>query len=353
MIIDRTELGYYHLISRCVRQAFLCGREFEHRKAWLEERVRRLASLFAIDVCKFSVLSNHYHLIARNQPEAAAEWDSSEVRKRWKALFPGSSLLSSADTGNAAHGIQGDDGRTEVLRSRLCDLSWFMRALNEYIARRANREDGRRGRFWEGRFQSIRLLDEEALIQCSVYIDLNEVRAGVADTPETSTCSSVYSRILVKRMHEKRRGERSKATSVDHLIAHAQEYEPRSTDAHASFRSNEAGIWLVPIERAPASVPQPSTAAAARRRGLFDMTLEQYLKLVDAFGRIVREGKGAIAANLKPILERMRVDVTHLTTFVTRIRNLYGTVAGSPRLVKKEARRRNQSRVRSVTSSLR
>ena len=70
-IIDRTESGYYHCISRCVRRAFLCGDDYEYRREWIEDRVRKLASIFAIDVCKFGVLSNHYHIILRNEPDAA------------------------------------------------------------------------------------------------------------------------------------------------------------------------------------------------------------------------------------------------------------------------------------------
>jgi len=340
-LIDRTESGYYHCISRCVRQAFLCGDEFDYRRAWIEERARWLASIFAIDVCKFGILNNHFHLILRNEPDLVEEWSDDEVVERWKSVHPGSALLRGKpdQEGDATM-------RVAEMRERLRDISWFMRALKQYVGARANLEDGAKGQFWSERFKSIRILDEAALLACSIYIDLNAVRAKIADTPEESKYSSVHNRILVKHLHECRRGERPKAPQdAEQLIGFENECTARLPDrtkrtkrkkkrrgrqrAALPFRADEAGIWMTPIENDPPGAPKRKTAAARRRRGLFNMTIGAYLALVDEFGRIVKAGKGFIADCYKPILERLRIDPDRLATFLQGKKQLYGTIAGA------------------------
>ena len=133
---------YYHCISRCVRRAFLCGedrvsgRSFEHRRQWIVERVKRLAGIFAVDVCAYAVMSNHYHLVLRLRPERAREWSDEEVLKRWSELFSGPLLvrrfLCGARLGKAE--LQRVSRFAGTYRERLGDLSWFMRCLNKSIA---------------------------------------------------------------------------------------------------------------------------------------------------------------------------------------------------------------------------
>jgi REP element-mobilizing transposase RayT len=199
------ETPWYHCVTRCIRRAFLCGedpltgRSCEHRRAWFADRIKELAGIFAIDVAGYAAMSNHAHLIVRIDRDRALGWSVDEVLKRWTALFTGPLLvkryLSEQRSAMTAAETETVHEMAEVYRARLYDLSWLMRTLNEDIARRANAEDGVKGRFWEGRFKSRALLDEAALLADLAYVDLNPVRAGIAETPELSDYTSIQERI--------------------------------------------------------------------------------------------------------------------------------------------------------------
>ena len=146
--IDIDASPYYHCISRCVRRAYLCGvdsvsgRSFDHRKQWVTEKLAQLSEIFAIDVCSFAIMSNHFHLVVRVDGERARSWSDEEVLTRYCGLFKHSKNEVENSSGKALDEI------IAKWRARLYDLSWFMRCLNEAIARRANKEDGCTGHFW-------------------------------------------------------------------------------------------------------------------------------------------------------------------------------------------------------------
>ena len=171
---------YYHCISRCVRRAFLCGSDsvtgfdFEHRRQWIVDRIRLLCSVFAVDLCAYAIMSNHYHIVVRINENEVGQWTDEEVARRWMQIFSGPLLmhqfLGNASLTESEHAYVAE--LFTIWRKRLSDLSWFMRCLNEPIARMANTEDRCSGRFWEGRFKSQALLDERALLAyCFKKID--------------------------------------------------------------------------------------------------------------------------------------------------------------------------------------
>ena len=192
--------GAYHCVQRCVRRAFLCGiddytgRSFEHRKQWLEERIHLVAGCFAVSIHAYAVMSNHLHLVVQVDPSHAERWSDADVVERWLRLFPPRDT-SDETRARKSESILVNAERLATIRARLGNLSWFMRCLAEPIARRANREDGCSGRFWEGRFKSQLLCDERALLAAMAYVDLNPIRAGVAKTLQASRHTSAARRI--------------------------------------------------------------------------------------------------------------------------------------------------------------
>ena len=272
-LIDRENGGFYHLISRCVRRAWLCGedpltgRSFEHRRQWIEDRMFKLATCFTVELYAYAVMSNHYHIVLHIDPTAANELSDYEVAHRWTTLCPPSrhGEIDQFRFDAQVEALLKNPERLAVCRQRLGDLSWFKRFMNEWIARRANAEDGCKGRFWEGRFESKVLLDERAAYTCMTCVDLNPIRAGMTT-----------------------RLEESEHTSVKRRIEGVAEGSPH----HA------LGEPLRPLNVVPVRDPPH-----------LEISLESYLGLVDWTGRMLREDEvGAIPDDVIPVVSRLTGD---------------------------------------------
>ncbi|MCG6938223.1 MAG: transposase [Gammaproteobacteria bacterium] len=271
---------YYHCTTRCVRRAFLCGEDkftgksFEHRRKWIEERLLQLGGIYAIDVCAYAVMSNHYHVVLHINRDQALGWSVNEVIDRWHQLFKGNLLSQRYCQGEPLSKAEQTalNECVEEWRNRLMDISWFMRCANEFIARSANREDQVTGRFWESRFSSQALLDEKALMAGMVYVELNPIRAKMAETPEQSDYTSIKRRI-------------TQALKVNNPEAIGQ--QPETLFPFAGY----------PGADMPEGIP---------------FSLSDYLELVDWTGRIIREDKrGYIPEQVPPILQRLTIDTRH------------------------------------------
>ena len=282
-----SDTPYYHVTSRCVRRAFLCGvdastgRSFEHRRQWIEDRIRILASLFAIEICAYAVMSNHYHLVVKLNPGESASWTDDDILERWTSLYRGPLLVQRYRAGEPLSGTELDSVQESavVFRRRLQSLSWFMKCLNEPIARLANKEDRCTGHFWEARFHSQALRSERALFSAMAYVDLNPVRAGLASTPEQSKHTSIRTRIM---------GDSS-----------AQ----RTEAVEKAIRAGELFHLEWPVR---ALLPFADRVGHDTESATLPMHETEYVKLVDIAGRVTATGKlGRIDPNLRPILERL------------------------------------------------
>jgi REP element-mobilizing transposase RayT len=204
---------YYHCVSRCVRQSYLCGRDartgidYEHRRKWIQNRLHKLSQAFAIDLCAYAVMHNHIHVVLHIAKGKADGWSMDEVLLRWRHFYKCPPVVR--------HYLDGDYGDdlppgtlhqlqqlAALYRSRLQSISWFMRMLNEYIARRANKEDNCKGYFWERRFRSQAILDEKALASVMAYVDLNPIRAKIAKSLESSKYTSIQYRLNARRVNK-------------------------------------------------------------------------------------------------------------------------------------------------------
>ncbi len=134
-IVVEDQVGVYHCIARCVRRAFLCGvdsytgQDYSHRKEWILDRMRELAGLFAIEVCGYSVMSNHLHLVLRNRPDIAEQWSGDEIARRWCRVFPPRHDATGEPVEPNEHDLAiltANPERLAELRQRLANLSWFM-----------------------------------------------------------------------------------------------------------------------------------------------------------------------------------------------------------------------------------
>ena len=202
-IIDTESPGFYHCTNRCVRRAFLCGydeeqkRNYDHRKSYLEQRMKLLCDVFAVNIFAYAIMSNHYHIVMYVDPGAPQLWTDKEVATRWLKVFP-SRLDKPENSQQREFRIQAIMNSPELLekyRERLGSISWFMRRLNEPMAKLSNQEDDCTGKFWEGRFTSQALLDEAAVLSCMVYVDLNPVRAKISEKLIDSDFTSIKARL--------------------------------------------------------------------------------------------------------------------------------------------------------------
>lgn len=299
-IVNIENSRYYHCISRCVRQAMLCGKGYEHRKKWLEDRVELLAGVFGMAVGGFAILDNHMHLLIRLEPERVPEWSDEEVIRRWIRAFPGG--IDPQDTKRIEKRIEEelqDHERVQTYRTRLADLGWFMKALKEPLSRMANKEDGCSGAFWDARYKSIAILDREALLATCAYIDLNVVAAGLASVPEQSEHTSIRQRvahILENGGAEKLKAARQSASMGCKAIGDLEE-------SH----------WLCPI--------QDRRSLGATRAGMFEgFSIGSYLLVVDYTSRQVRPGKASVPAEVSEILDRLDSDAD---TWSARLKRLF------------------------------
>lgn len=369
---DPNSVAIVHLIQRCIRRAHLAGfdavsgKSYEHRREWIRCRMERLASVFGIDVLSYAIMSNHLHVVVRTRPDVIDTWPDSEVALRWLRVFPGRRIDEQlADpTTSDVDALANNSNRILEIRTRLSNPSWFMKALCEPIARMANKQDETTGHFWEGRFKAIGITDEAGLLACSMYVDLNPIRAAMAQTPAESLHTSAYDRI------QSLQGATIPSAAADLVAIDTTEAgrilrtstpdQLRKRNADARKRRGASILrdaWLSPLtinERANAGPIPSTTGVRASDKGFLSLNLADYLKLLDWTGR--QQGtiqKADIPSDLGHILKSIGINGRMWINLVWGFMKYFGKGgrAGSPESLKESASQRNRKFARGQKSA--
>lgn len=317
-VFSPDEIAVVHVMNRTTRRCFLfgddrlSGRNFDHRKVWVEDRLKLLASQFGIDLLCYTVLSNHFHLVLRSRPDVVCTWDDTEVARRWLTLCP----VQKDESGRAIeptdaelNSIRNDKLSLAQIRRRLSDISWWMRLFCQNIAQRANLEERETGKFFQARFKATRLLDETSILACAAYVDLNPIRAALAETLEGSQFTSIQKRLLDLK---------------------ASAGEPIAASEQRSAASFLAPVDLNEASDRIGSCPHPHGHRCSDK-GFLPMTVAAYAEMLDWTARQIRGDKrGATPAGLAPIFDRLGI---HRETWIELVREfgrLFYVVAGQP-----------------------
>jgi hypothetical protein len=322
-VFDPAEIAIVHTMARTVRRCYLLGadpvtqKNYDHRKDWIETKLQHLAATMGIDLLAFALMSNHCHLILRSRPDVVANWSDDEVARRWLLLCPLRKVPSSDNNSDEyvaaepttaeLNAIRSNPVRLAQVRSRLSDISWWMRLLCQHVAQRANREEGDGlGKFWQSRFKAVRILDEATLLACSAYVDLNPIRAALAERLEDSQYTSVKRRIETLKQE-----------------THGAHPPPSSDDFLSPVCVDEA--------RDPIGPHPSSHSPRCSDKGYLPMSSEEYLQLLDWTARQVRQDKpGSTPEDLPPILERLGLEPKVFTDQVRLFGRMFSAAAGQP-----------------------
>jgi len=334
---DGARRGTFHCTTRCVRRAYLCGQDpltgqdYSYRRVWILLREEQLAGLFTIDIEFHSEMSNHLHMVLRPYPRAAKWLGAEEVARRWLTITKLAKCMSDelpVPDEKKVQELAKDKKRIKKLRKQLSSISWFMAILSENVARRANAEDGVKGRFWETRFKCRECADVSAILLCGIYVDLNPIKAGEVDNPRAAYFTSAYQRIEAQTQ---RRNARHRADG-----------------------------WLAELTLQPESQATETRACTSRtgRRasdmGILPISFDSYLRLLEWTARLIRSGeRSTIPKDLAEILDRMNIEEAAWLDTVQWYDDLFGHVVGSCASMGEAAKRMETSNMKGTTASRR
>ncbi len=302
-IVNLNTTTYYHCTTRCVRGEYLCGQDrisgknYLHRRQLIIDRIAFLARYFCIDICAYAVMENHYHLVLRVNRDKAKRLNINQVYDLYTSIYKTSKPLAQAFFDKNASKQLKRMAKATILkwRARLYDMGWFMRSLNEFIAKQANAEDGKKGHFWASRYYSQALLDRSSLLTCMAYVDLNQIRSA--------QCSSLDSCLF---------------SSIRQRLAQTQQSPESSMHEHRSL---------------PCLLGFENTGSDG-----IDFSLQSYVNLVEVSGKVVREGKrGYLLDEHQGLLKELQLNEDSWTLLISKFEGMFHHFAGLPKKLNEHA----------------
>jgi len=336
-LVDLSVTRLYHITSHCGRGASLKADGTDWRKEAIRCALERQHHLFGVDVITYSLMDNHFHLVVAIRPEEVAAWSPLEVARRWATLHPpriNGRVMKPEATERVIESLAADPGWVEITRAKLSNLGQFMKDLKQPLAQQANREEGARGSFWDGRFGSEPITSEEQLLAVLAYVDLNPFAAGACRFPEEGRHTGLYERLQscrrvldevageVEADGHADAGEDAEATGRCRPDSMPSPGDPEERvygaagalgmGCEAFVERPERYIWFAPLEEGTEGTLSNRSGLAPdlrrRSRPLFPsrgFRLADYLKVVDYVARLIREGKAHLDHAAAPILARV------------------------------------------------
>jgi hypothetical protein len=310
--------------------------------------MEKLASVFGIDVLTYAIMSNHLHLVLRNRPDIVETWSDKEVALRWLQIFPGRRMDENLGdpTTNDVDALSKDTERLAILRVRLSDVSWFMRALSEPIARIANQDDQCTGSFWEGRFKAMRIYDEATLMACCMYVDLNPVRAAMAESPENARFTGIYDRIAAnagKKIPSSAAPMKTiSGAEASKMLKSMTPEQLKRFRYHARKRKGPRVLrdaWLAPLTMDPSRIDAMphKDGLRASNKGFLSLNLREYVELLVWTGKQKNgETRGAMPEDNVSTFTRLGIDPEMWCKLVWGFKSIFGRsrYAGPPDRIK-------------------
>ncbi|MCH8474115.1 MAG: transposase [Opitutales bacterium] len=190
----RGQRALYHVMSRTVNGEIFFSDE---EKEAMRRMLFKVAGFCGVKILTYCLMGNHFHVLVEVPDGSGIKLDDGELLRRYRMLHGEDGVLRKSERArkyapNTPEQVERTlkDGGEEAekmrasLRARMHDLSAFVKIYKQQVSIWYNANHDRYGPLWSDRFKSVLVQGSgTALLVMAAYIDLNPVRAGLAEDP--------------------------------------------------------------------------------------------------------------------------------------------------------------------------